>query len=226
MSKSNSIDELALTESQTRKFILVEQLLFDLAWQKKKYPFGAIRSDPNGTRTKSHLPVSADLFPAAVGKTLIPKEYAFTPFSTLNGMNWPLKSAVDMIFEMFILTNPFEIARVFWNVIQETAQCMQRIYFIDQGIPSEEVEIDFDSLFPVLMICVFAFGADEWLEIALYTMSFNEQVPEDPQLQFAMTYLEGLVTHIMALDPKALKKKASEMRNKWADEEHDPLGVK
>lgn len=226
ISNSNSIDELALTESENRKFILVEQLMFDLAWQKKKYPFGVIRGDPSHTRIKPHLPVSADLFPAAIGNTLIPKVYAFTPFSALNGMNWPFKSAVDMIFEMFILTNPFEIARVFWNVIQETAQCMQKIYFIDQGIPSEEVEIDFDSLFPVLMICVFTFGSDEWLEIALYTISFNEQVPEDPQLQFAMTYLEGLVTHIMALDPKVLKKKATEMRNKWADEEHDPLGVK
>ena len=127
------------------------------------------------------------------------------------------------IFEMMILTNPFDIAKVFWDVIQEAAECMKRM-LIDRGEKPEDIEIDFDSLFPVLMICVFVFGLDEWMTVALYTISFNEQT-DDPELQFAMTYLEGLVTHIMALDQTKLKAKAAQLREKWASDAADPLGV-
>ncbi|OHT06670.1 hypothetical protein TRFO_25200 [Tritrichomonas foetus] len=207
-----------LSGGDQEKFSKIEQILFDLGWAKKPFPFGL--------KPRGKLPSSSDLFPAAIGQTLVPTEYAFTPFSLLNVMNWPFKSAVDMIFEMFIHTNPFSIARVFWDVIQEAAQCMQKVLVVEKGVRSEDVEIDFDSLFPILMICVFTFGSDEWMEIALYTISFNEHVSDDPQLQFSMTYLEGLVTHIMALDRKVLKKRGAELRNKWADEDDDPLGLK
>jgi hypothetical protein len=74
------------------------------------------------------------------------------------------------------------------------------------------------------MICVFTFGIDEWMQVALYVISFNEEVSDDPHLQFAMTYLEGLITHIIALDLDALKKKATLMRKEWADDLVDPLG--
>ena len=72
----------------------VEQLLFDLAWQKKDYPFGLVQETP--------LPSKGDLFPAVVGDTVVDRQYAFIPFSTLNGMDWPFKPAVDKIFEMIL----------------------------------------------------------------------------------------------------------------------------
>ena len=198
-------------------FSRLEDLLFDLGWQKQPFPFGFARM--------CKLPTKGDFFPAVVGDTLVDEEFAFIPFNVLNGMDWPFKSAVDMIFDMLILTNPFRIARVYWDVIQEAAQCMQKV-LVNRGKDPDEIEIDFDSLFPILMICVFAFGSDEWMRVALYTISFNEQVDDDPQLQFAMTYLEGLITHIMALDKAKLRQKSIEMRGKWADEQSDPLGVK
>jgi hypothetical protein len=40
-----------------------------------------------------------------------------------------------------------------------------------------------------------------------------------------MTYLEGLITHIFALNLDALKQKATDMRRTWADEMADPLGL-
>lgn len=205
-----------LTEDRTQ-FDKYEQLMFDLGWSIKPYPFGFAK--------KAKFPVVSDFFPAVIiSSSLIDKEYAFTPFSVLNGMKWPYKSAVDMIFEMLILTNPFSIAHVFWNVIQEAAECMKNV-LVRGGMNPDDVEIDFDSLFPILMICVFVFGVEEWMEIALYTISFNEQVDDDPKLQFSMTYLEGLVTHILSIDGDSLNKKATELRNQWADEESDPLGL-
>jgi hypothetical protein len=205
------------------EFHKLEALLFDLAWSKRPYPFGfsGTKSVPGN---RHFLPVKGDLFPAVIGADIVDPEFGFTPFSTLNGLNWPFKSAVDMIFEMMILTNPFDIARVYWNVIQNVAECMQRVLVL-KGMNKDDVEIDFDSLFPTLMVCVFAFGIDEWMQVSLYAISFNEHVMDDPQLQFTMTYLEGLVTQIIALDKEALKRKATDLRRVWADEQTDPLGL-
>ena len=194
-----------------------EQLLFDIGWQHKPYPFGISRARP--------LPKILDLFPAVIAKTDLDPEYAYTSFNILNGMQWPFKSAVDMIFDMMILTNPYKIASVFWDIIQETAQCMKKILVINKGIDPDDVEIDFDSLFPLLEIIILVFGNDEWTTVALYTMSFNEQVADDPQLQFAMTYLEGLVTQLMAIDVPKMREKAARLKNQWLDQEQDPLGV-
>ena len=125
-----------------------------------------------------------------------------------------------------ILTNPFSIAKVFWDIIQETAQVMQRVLVKYGGQRPEDVEIDFDSLFPILMCCVFTFGQNEWMMISLYTISFNENTSGDPEIQFAMTYLEGLITQIISLDVNALKKKAKTLKEEWAEGEEDPLGLK
>jgi hypothetical protein len=217
---SSIIEHLCVERSEFRR---IENFMFDLAWCKQSYPFGF-----SGKRHQAAknwvLPVKGDMFPAVIAPTSLSPEIAFTPFSVLNGLRWPFKPAVDKIFEMMILTNPFDIARVYWNVIQEAAKCMQRILVIS-GMNPEDIEIDFDSLFPVLMICVFAFGIDEWMQVATYTVSFSENTGTDPELQFAMTYLEGLVTHIIALDQDTLKRKAAEMRSAWADDQTDPLGL-
>jgi hypothetical protein len=42
-------------------------------------------------------------------------------------------------------------------------------------------------------------------------------VVDDPQLQFAMTYLEGLLTQIIALDVEELNRKAAEIRRARED---------
>jgi hypothetical protein len=196
------IDHLSEDKAMLRR---VEGLLFDLAWIQQQYPFGGPSHTP-------HIPVRSDLFPAAIASTVVlQKDFAFVPFSALNGADWPFRSAVDGIFEMMILTNPFDIARVYWGVIQEVSKCMQRLMAAD-GQDPEDAEVDFDSLFPILMIVVFVFGVDEWMKVALYTVAFNEQVAEDPQLQFAMTYLEGVVTQIISLDLAELNMKAAEIR--------------
>jgi hypothetical protein len=213
------VDHLSEEQGTFRR---IENLLFDLAWVQRDFPFG-FGGKRIATRGLS-LPVRGDMFPAAVASTILEQEFAFTTFSALNGADWPFRASVEMLFDMLILTNPFEIARVFWDVIQEVARSMQML-MVRMGVSREDVEIDFDSLFPILMICVFAFGIDEWISVALYTMSFNNHVDDDPHLQFAMTYLEGLVTHIIALDPEALKRKAGELRKAWADDQSDPLGL-
>jgi hypothetical protein len=214
------IDHLCQERSEFRR---IESLLFDLAWSKQPYPFG-FSEKRNPKAGKWVLPVKGDMFPAVIGPTVLNTDFAFTPFSVLNGLRWPFKAAVNKIFDMMIMTNPFDIARVYWSVIQEAAKCMQRVLVIG-GLNPDEIEIDCDSLCPVLMICVFAFGIDEWMQVATYAVSFSEHTRDDPELQFAMTYLEGLVTHIIALDQQDLRRKAAEMRRGWADDQTDPLGL-
>jgi hypothetical protein len=157
------------------------------------------------------LPVHGDLFPAVLGPTVLDREFGFVTFSELNGMKWPLAKSIDLLFEMLILTNPFDMGRVFWDVIQEVASAIRSL-MSDDGIRQEDIEIDFDSLFPVVMICIFVLGIDEWLQVASYTIAFNEHTADDPQLQFAMTYLEGIITQIVGLDVDNLQRLASELK--------------
>lgn len=201
--------------SEMHPYDEVEQLLFDIAWSKKSYPFGINR--------KSSVPNTLALFPAAVANTLLTPEEAATPFSYLQYTNCPFNKCLNYLFEMLLQTSPFVSAKIFWDLIQEVAAIMKNIMVVRQGIDAEDVEIDFDSLFPQLIVCVLAFGIDEWIQCALWTMSFAEMVADEPQLQFAMTYLEGLVTQILALDVTKLRKKAEDLRTQWADEISDPL---
>lgn len=208
------LEHLAEIEGNYSEF---EDLLFDIAWSRVQYPFGISRV--------IKLPPVKDLFPAAFAKIEMPEEYTLASFNMLNGMDWPFKTVVDLLFSMMILTNPFDIAHVFWDVIQEAAKCMNKQLVVFKGVAPEDVEIDFDSLFPVLLISILTFGIDEWMQVALYTMSFNEFVHDDPQLQFAMTYLEGLVTQMLSIDMNKVKQKAHQIRDNWIEESVDPLGV-
>jgi hypothetical protein len=210
------IDRLSTSGTRAQ----VQSLLFDLAWSITPFPFGV----SPGSRKTRWIPLKNDLFPAVIGVTILNHEWAFTPFSLLSGQTWPFKSAVDKLFEMMVHTNPFEIARAYLGVIQEVAQCMENV-LVAGGQKAEDIEIDFDSLFPLIMICVFTFGVGEWMNVAMYAISFSEHACDDAELQFAMTYLEGLVTQILALDFDELRSKGAEMRRAWADDQSDPLGL-
>jgi hypothetical protein len=116
-----------------------------------------------------------------------------------------------MFFEMMIVTNPFDSARVFWAITQDIGEQL-RALMVRAGRRNEQVEIGFDELFAVLLVCVFAFGVTEWLQVAMYTVSFAEWVRGDTELQFAITYLESLVTHIVGMDPEAITEAAQKIR--------------
>jgi hypothetical protein len=191
------------------KDIDIEGLLFDIAWSHIPFPFGVTSLRTPHTAIGS----MSDLFPAVIADTNLDEKWAMMPFSILNGASWPFKSAVDALWEMMIHTNPFEIARAYWRVIEKVSQCMERM-LMAQGRPAEDIEVDFDALFPLILICVFTFGVDEWMEVTTYTLSFMEHTKGDLQLGFAMTYLEGLVTQIIALDPIDLRRKAQTIRDR------------
>jgi hypothetical protein len=168
---------------------------------------------------------TVELFPAVFDQNAVDPEFAFTPFRILNGIFWLSKPGVDRIFEMVILRNLFNIARADYKVIDQAARCMQQVYYC-RGIEREDIKIDFDLLFPILMICVFVFGVDEWMQVTMYAMSFNEYAEDDDvELKFGMTYLEGLVIHILPLNCEDLRKKAAKQKRTWIDQQPDPLGV-
>jgi hypothetical protein len=181
-------------------FERVEDLLFDLGWQKKECPYGLLM--------KKALPLKAHLFPAAIGVADLDHRFQYTSFSELNGSDWPFKKPTDMLFEMLILPNPFDIVRCFWNVIQEVIGVLRGLR---GDRPAGEQDIGFDAIFPILLICVLTFGVDEWLQAAFYAVSFSEHVSDDPQMQFAMTYLEGLITQMLAIDREAMERTAGEL---------------
>jgi hypothetical protein len=194
------LDHLSPADADFKR---TEDLMFDLAWQQMQYPFGMVM--------KLTLPLSGDFFPPVMGPTVLDADYGYFTFSELHCMEWPFKASVGLLFEMMLLTNPFDIGRTFWSVTQEVANAMRQM-MAKEGENPDEVEIDFDSLFPVVMVCVFVLGLDEWLHVASYAMSFSEHASADPEVQFAFTYLEGLITQIVAIDVDAARKTADSLR--------------
>jgi hypothetical protein len=151
-------------------------------------------------------------------------EWAMTAFHELNGKQWPLKSATDRLFVLLILTNPFQIAREFYDVIQEIGRCVQRV-LIHQNVDAKFVELDFDQVFTLILVCIFASGLTELTQVMTYSFGFREFVKSDPHLQYAMSHMEGVCAHLGRLDYTELRKKSAAIVAQYSATVADPLGI-
>lgn len=185
---------------------IVEQFLFDIAWQHQPYPFSSITDNSTNSSFQNIQNILSEIVPLIfVSSDLVEKEYALTPLSHLSNADWVYKNVNICLFEMIVQTSPFEGAEAFFRAVQETSNAITKLK-VFAGQSEDEIEIDFDSLFPALVLCIVIFGIQEWTNYALYLLSFSENV-KTPEQQFAMTYLEGLVTECLALDADSLKQK-------------------
>jgi hypothetical protein len=125
--------------------------------------------------------------------------FLLTPFGQLSGRNWPLKSAVDELFVIMTLTSPFKIAHQFYRVIQEIGRCVHRI-LIHKNEDTRFVEIDFDQIFILMMLCIFASGFKDILQPMAYACCFAEFARGDVEKQYGMSHMEGLCAHLASLN--------------------------
>lgn len=177
----------------------VEDTLFDVMWSVMPYPMGQ--------RTNKMLPELHDVIPAAFDPKLIPSKWTMKTFDELYNCNWPLKPAIDQLFELLLITNPFKIAEVFFNIIENISLILCN-FAIEAGLfhNPNDVELDFDSLFTTLLICVFVSGLSPLLQVFAYAGSFS-QYAADSKIQYALSHMDGLYAHISELDVSQLKNK-------------------
>ncbi|OHT10452.1 hypothetical protein TRFO_20263 [Tritrichomonas foetus] len=172
----------------------VLQVLFEEAWKIRKYPLI--------TRVDSFMiPTISDLVPKVFNPPFLGDEWTMQTFQSLSQCeDWPLKQAVDSLFDVMFEINPFEIAKLFAKTIQLVADAVMVIV----NKEASQVEIDFDQLFNLLIVCIFTSGLSDINQQMSYAHQFSEFV-DDPNLQFAMTHMEGLCMYFPRINFRKIR---------------------
>jgi hypothetical protein len=167
-------------------------MLFGIAWAVVPFPCVEAQAAPR-------IPPVSGIVPKVFSPPWLDDEWALATFDQLGRRDWPLKTAVNLVWPMMIYTNPFEVARQFYRVIDEIGKCVQRI-MIRRNEPTKFVEIDFDQIFALMIVCVLAAGIGAIVEVMAWSCAFREYAKEDPHVQYAMSHMEGLCSHLSRLE--------------------------
>lgn len=191
-------------------------ILFDIIWSlnPSKYPIVP--------RVNTFwVPYLMDLIPAAVDPPYLNEKWKRMTFIELSyDVNFPLRKAVDSLFELYLHSSPFEIGRCFSNTIHLVASAVQEMVREEGGNP-DEVEIDFDQLFNLLIICIFASGLPTITEPLSYASYFDQYACDDNEIHFAMSHMEGLCAHLPKMNFKELREKSNKLKEQYLKEEEN-----
>jgi hypothetical protein len=193
-------------------------LLFENGWVVQNYPFAP--DFPQFT-----IPgASAGIIPKVFNPPFLVGDGVYFSFDQLCCRNWPLRAAVDLILPMMFMTNPFRIARQFYNVIQEIGKCVQLI-LIRRNKDTKFVEIDFDQMFVLMILVLLASGISEITLPMAWAATFREFAASDPHSQYAMSHMEGLCVHLAKMDYQDLRRKSLQIQRQQPVDAVDPLGI-
>ena len=162
-------------------------VMFDIAWGRFMFPFADV--------DVMTFPDILHETPKILNPPYLSEPVLNTPFNEINGTDWPLRDTSLALFDLMIETDPFVIADLYWDWIQGLANSVQSLA-IESGCDPDEAEIGFDVLFQYTLLCVFAFGVSEILEVMKFSASFLDYVGNDTHKQFAMTNCLAVVTYI------------------------------
>jgi hypothetical protein len=193
-------------------------LLFEKGWIVQNYPFAP--DFPQFT-----IPWTAGgLIPKIFNPPFIGEDRVYFSFDQLSSRNWPLRAAVDLVLPIMFMTNPFHIARQFYNVIQEIGKCVQ-VILIRGNKDTKFIEIDFDQMFVLMILVLLAAGISEITLPMAWAATFREFAASDPHSQYAMSHMEGLCVHLAKIDYQDLKKKSLQLQRQQPVDTVDPLGI-
>jgi hypothetical protein len=190
--------------------------LFDMAWSVRSFPFACMFSF-------FRLPAASGIVAKVFRPAFVGEEWQLIPLGKLTNRPWPLHPAVGELFVIATLTDPFQIAGQFYRVIEEIGRCCQRI-LIRSNMDASFVEIDFDQMFVLMILCVLALGIPDILGPMKWSYSFADFLGVDPQKQYAMSHMEGLCEHLEHLDYSELIRQSKQLLDA-KDVVGDPLGV-
>jgi hypothetical protein len=199
-----TIADALLDVAKDRTLFTTETLkdeLFTIGWQFQPFPFAPLAPLPR-------LPPTSDLIAKVFAPDFIGEEWLYVPFGKLARRDWPLRRATERLFPIVVLTNPFHIAEHFYGVIEEIGKCVQRV-IIRGGGTAGFVEIDFDQMFVLMILCLLTSGLCDILAPMQYAFAFAEFVKTDPSKQYAMSHMEGLCAHLSQLDYGDLRKRSA-----------------
>ncbi|EAY18964.1 hypothetical protein TVAG_147090 [Trichomonas vaginalis G3] len=196
-------DSTFIIESLSKNvpYEVAEDTFFSIAWQIRQFPW---------TVEPFCIPVLERLIPKTMNVPFLSDKYAMMTLSELSRMpEWPYYSCVDEINTIVFEINPFNIARTFWNVINKIPE------IIKQTVPNldEDFALDFDTLFKILVLIVFATCNPEITFHIAFSSAYREAVVDDFELSYAMNYLQGLYAYLLRFNYYDLLEKSKNLRN-------------
>lgn len=192
--KKKTLDEVIsefkdLTTDPDEMTILLNHA-FTFGWRKTEFPFfQPTKIPPNFLHVKA----------AVFDPPYLDQKYKELTINELRFSDWPYASIVDVLDTLFFMVNPIEGAKVFYTAMDKTAQAVAKV--------TGEVELlDFDTLFPLIMLSVLASGLMCEPKILQYIALISTVEQSDSKVNFAASYVEAILTHLDSLDENGYPK--------------------
>lgn len=178
-----------LTDDPNELFIVLD-IAFSYAWRQIDYPF-LDQSIVKQLPTFQNVRVSLFLAPH------MPDEYQKLHIGQLIDTNWPYKPVVDHLMSFYFLINPLQMAKILFDAISIAGPCIDKV--VDKPI-----EVDFDTIFPLILICVLATGIINEPQILYYVAKVGQDYQDDSIVQLGSSYAEAIITHLSGLNENEL----------------------
>jgi hypothetical protein len=186
--------ELQKLTDDPAEFDLLVDLAFDAGWQEEGYPFFS--------EIPPALPSFLDVRVALFDPPLLGERFLRMHIRELGQSDWPFAKVIPLLDDINFMHNPMVIAKTFSRAMDLAGKCAP---------PDPDVEMGFDAIFPILLICVLASGLTRDPRIFVYVGKLARLHPYDNLVQLGATYAEAIVMHIRELDESAMIAKTREL---------------
>jgi hypothetical protein len=180
---SELFSELKQETDDPEELDIVLNHAFAFGWNRTEFPF-----TEKGTKPPTYYDEPVRMF----DPPYMPEEFMDVTINELRFSEWPYSSVVDILDELFFIINPIEGAKKFYQAMDKTAQCVS-------DVTGHEALVDFDTVFPLIMISVLASGLISEPQILRYIASLSTIEYSDSRVTFAASYVEAILTHISSL---------------------------
>jgi hypothetical protein len=188
------LKELRNLTDDPAEFDLIADLAFDFAWDDLEYPF-----IPD---SRESLPSFMDVRVALFDPPLLDDRFLRMHVRELAGSDWPFAGVLPLLEELTFMHNPMEMARLFARAMDEAAR----------AAPADaELEMGFDAIFPILLVCVLACGLTRDARLFAYVGTIAFAHPHDNLVQLGATYAQAVLMHIRELDEAELLARTREL---------------
>ncbi|EAY02376.1 hypothetical protein TVAG_030490 [Trichomonas vaginalis G3] len=172
-----------LTTDHEELDILISHL-FDMAWTVHEFPFFS-----QSGKVFNFLNVKTSVFEPPY----LDEKYQSLTINELSSSGWPYQPVVEILNSLFYIVNPIEGAKIFYDAMDKTAN------IVTESTEEEEL-VNFDTLFPLILISVLASGlVCEPIILEYVAMLATSNYP-DSIVVFAASYVEAILAHLSSLD--------------------------
>lgn len=153
---------------------------FTFAWQNKQFPF---------LNNEDDVPTLLDKTVRSFDPPYVPEKYLDLTVNELRYSGWPYQPVVEILDDIFYEINPIKSARTMYEAMEQTARCV--------AIQSQEsVDVDFDTLFPLIMLSVLSSGLLSDSRTLRYVAMVSTIGLSDTYVNLGASYAEAILAHI------------------------------